>query len=43
MGSIEVGKLANFIVLNHSDWRHLIYEMVDPPIESVIVRGKVVA
>jgi imidazolonepropionase len=39
-GSIEVGKWANFLILNHSDWRHLIYELVDPPIESVWCRGK---
>lgn len=41
-GSIEVGKWANFLVLDHSDWRHLIYELVDPPIHSIWSRGKLV-
>jgi imidazolonepropionase len=39
-GSLETGKWANFVVIAHADWRHLIYEMVDPPIESVWVRGR---
>ena len=38
-GSIEVGKFGNVLVLDHSDWRHLIYEMVDPPLASVFVKG----
>lgn len=32
-GSIEVGKVADFVVINHSKWEHLIYELVDPPIQ----------
>ncbi|KAI3633523.1 hypothetical protein MIR68_008470 [Amoeboaphelidium protococcarum] len=39
-GSIEKGKWANLIVVNHSDWRHVVYEMVDPPIQDVYVRGQ---
>jgi len=41
-GSIEVGKVADFVLLNHPIWEHLIYEMVDPPIELVIKKGVVV-
>jgi len=41
-GSIEVGKVGDFVVLNHSNWEHLIYEMVDPPIELVIKKGRIV-
>lgn len=41
-GSIEVGKYANFVLLNHAKWEHVIYEMIDPPIETVIIRGKIV-
>jgi imidazolonepropionase len=38
-GSIEVGKRGNFLLIGHPNWQHLIYELVDPPIVSVIVRG----
>ena len=42
-GSLEVGKFANFAMIRHPDWRHLIYEMVDPPVSSVWVRGELVS
>jgi imidazolonepropionase len=41
-GSIEIGKIADFIILNHSNWEHIIYELIDPPIEYVIKKGKIV-
>jgi imidazolonepropionase len=41
-GSLEVGKVADFLVINSEKWEHLIYEMVDPPIQYVVKRGKVV-
>ncbi|KAI9220619.1 imidazolonepropionase [Blastocladiella britannica] len=39
-GSLEPGKLGDVVVINHEDWRHLVYEMVDPPIEAVYVHGE---
>jgi imidazolonepropionase len=41
-GSIEVGKWADFVILKSPRWEHLIYELVDPPIERVIIRGDIV-
>ncbi|KAI3659176.1 hypothetical protein MP638_006958, partial [Amoeboaphelidium occidentale] len=41
-GSIEVGKRADLVILDHGDWRHVIYEMVDPPIAATIINGKAV-
>jgi imidazolonepropionase len=41
MGSLEKGKRADFVILNHSDWRHLIYEMGDPPIHQVVIGGEI--
>jgi len=41
-GSIEKGKYGDFIVLAVPVWEHLIYQMVDPPIEVVVKKGKVV-
>jgi imidazolonepropionase len=38
-GSIEVGKYANFVLIGHNNWQHLIYELVDPPIAAIIVQG----
>ncbi|KAI9184090.1 putative imidazolonepropionase [Blastocladiella emersonii ATCC 22665] len=38
-GSLEPGKLADVVVVGHTDWRHLIYEMVDPPVEAVYIQG----
>lgn len=39
-GSLEVGKWANFVVINNPDWRHLIYEFGDSPIDQVWVKAK---
>ena len=41
-GSIEVGKLGDFLVLDHSNWQHLIYQIGDPPIDMVLKKGKTV-
>eukprot|EP01107_Rhizomastix_libera_P015168 TRINITY_DN541_c0_g1_i1.p1 TRINITY_DN541_c0_g1~~TRINITY_DN541_c0_g1_i1.p1 ORF type:complete len:455 (+),score=155.96 TRINITY_DN541_c0_g1_i1:47-1366(+) len=41
-GSIEVGKVGDFVVIGSPKWEHIIYEMADPPIEKVIKRGKIV-
>jgi len=40
-GSLEKGKFADVILLNAPRWEHLIYQMVDPPIEAVVKKGKV--
>jgi len=39
IGSLEVGKFADFLVLNSPTWEHIIYQLVDPPIEAVYKRG----
>ncbi len=41
-GSLEVGKYGNFVLISNPIWEHLIYEIVDPPIERVVVQGKTV-
>jgi len=38
-GSLEVGKYADFLVLAHPNWEHLIYELADPPIMAIIKNG----
>ena len=41
-GSIEIGKFADFVIVDNPAWEHLIYQIADPPIETVIKSGKVV-
>lgn len=41
-GSLEVGKYGDFIVVNHADWRHLVYEMSNHPIKFVYKKGQCV-
>ncbi|EGC30061.1 hypothetical protein DICPUDRAFT_58479 [Dictyostelium purpureum] len=41
-GSLEVGKFADFVILNSSKWEHIIYELVDPPISHVVKKGSLV-
>jgi len=41
-GSIEVGKIADFVIVDSIKWEHVIYELVDPPISSVWKRGKII-
>ncbi|ETO07683.1 hypothetical protein RFI_29706 [Reticulomyxa filosa] len=38
-GSLEIHKYASFIIIDHHDWRHIIYQLVDPPIHSVFQKG----
>jgi len=41
-GSIEVGKIADFVIVDSIKWEHVIYELIDPPISSVWKRGKII-
>jgi imidazolonepropionase-like amidohydrolase len=41
-GSLEAGKHGDFVVVDAADWRHLIYEQVDPPIAAVYKQGALV-
>ena len=38
-GSIEVGKWADFVLVDAPSWQHLIYQIGDPPIGMVIKKG----
>jgi imidazolonepropionase len=38
-GSIEKGKLGDLVVVRCPRWEHVVYQMVDPPIEIVFKRG----
>jgi imidazolonepropionase len=42
IGSIEVGKLADMLLLNTSDYRHLAYQFGGNLVESVYKRGEMV-
>eukprot|EP00484_Ammonia_sp_Unknown_P012185 CAMPEP_0197077884 /NCGR_PEP_ID=MMETSP1384-20130603/212843_1 /TAXON_ID=29189 /ORGANISM="Ammonia sp." /LENGTH=407 /DNA_ID=CAMNT_0042516749 /DNA_START=1 /DNA_END=1221 /DNA_ORIENTATION=+ len=39
-GSLEEGKYADFVVVNHANWQHLIYEMSNHPIKCVFKKGE---
>ena len=41
-GSIEKGKMADLVIIDAEKWEHVIYEIADPPIKTVIKKGKVV-
>jgi imidazolonepropionase len=41
-GSIEIGKMADFVVINAKNWEHIIYQFGLSPIHSVIKKGKVI-
>lgn len=41
-GSIEVGKVGDFCIVDAPRWEHLVYQFADPPIWKVIKSGKVV-
>lgn len=41
-GSLEKGKVGDMIIIGSSNWEHIIYEMVDPPIEYVIKKGNII-
>lgn len=38
-GSLEPGKVADLLLLNAPSWEHLIYQIVDPPIQTVFKSG----
>jgi len=38
-GSLEVGKAGDFVVVDHANWEHLIYELADHPIAAVYKGG----
>jgi imidazolonepropionase len=42
VGSIEVGKLADILIADVPDYRHLAYRFGANPIETVIKRGKII-
>lgn len=39
-GSLCEGKFADFLILRRADWRHLIYDFIDPPIDQVFKHGR---
>jgi len=41
-GSLEKGKVGDLVLIDHCSWEHIIYEMVDPPIFSVVKEGKTI-
>lgn len=41
-GSLEVGKWGDIVVLDAPKWEHMVYQMVDPPIEYVVKLGDVI-
>lgn len=41
-GSIEAGKFGNFVLVEHPNWQHVVYEIADPPISKVFVKGELV-
>jgi imidazolonepropionase len=43
VGSIEVGKKADLLLLKNSDYRHLSYFLGGNPVEKVVVNGEWVA
>merc|ERR1712176_1192530 len=38
-GSLEKGKYADFVVVAHENWQHIIYEMSNHPIKYVYKKG----
>ncbi len=42
IGSIEVGKQADLLILKHPDYRHLMYQFGANPVAEVIKRGQTV-
>lgn len=41
-GSISAGKYADLVLLDAPQWEHIVYQMVDPPIETVFKSGTVI-
>ncbi len=42
LGSLEVGKRADVVVLDTPNHVHLVYDFARNPVRAVVVRGKVV-
>jgi imidazolonepropionase len=42
IGSLEVGKQADVLILNTTDYRHLAYHFGGNPVEQVIKRGRII-
>ncbi|KRX08576.1 Metal-dependent hydrolase, composite domain [Pseudocohnilembus persalinus] len=42
VGSIEIGKQGDFVVVDAPQWDHLIYQFGQPPIKTVIKKGSVI-
>ncbi len=42
VGSLEIGKQADFLILDLPDYRHLAYRFGTNPVEAVIKRGRIV-
>ncbi len=43
VGSLEVGKQADFVVLEEDDWRHIVYRPGAPLVRSVVKRGSLIS
>lgn len=43
VGSVEVGKAADLLILKAADWRHLSYFLGGNPVEMVIKNGKIIS
>jgi len=41
-GSLEIGKRGDLVLIDAPSWHHVVYQMGDPPVELVAVRGRVV-
>lgn len=41
-GSLEKGKVGDMILIDASNWEHIIYELVDPPLALVIKKGNII-
>lgn len=41
-GSLEIGKVADCVLLDAPTWEHIIYQLVDPPVRHVIKKGQIV-
>eukprot|EP00164_Ancoracysta_twista_P003247 GFYU01004334.1.p1 GENE.GFYU01004334.1~~GFYU01004334.1.p1 ORF type:complete len:473 (-),score=92.45 GFYU01004334.1:70-1398(-) len=41
-GSLEKGKLGDMVIVGAPRWEHLVYELIDPPVKSVIKKGEIV-
>jgi imidazolonepropionase len=42
VGSIEVGKQADILILETNDYRHLAYEFGGNPVEKIVKKGIII-